>query len=395
MSELALNLRYAIRALRGNPGFTLTAILSVAIGIGANTAIFSVADALLLRPLPYADSGRLAILWNRSPGLDIAQDWFSTAQYFDIRSSHRGLEQSALAIGGFFNLTGDGEPERVGATRVSSSLLPMLGARAAHGRLISSDEDAPGHAPVVVLTHALWARRYGADPLIVGRSIQINGAPYQVVGVLAEGFELPHEVLPTLNGTDRTEIFLSLPLTLTGARNRGQEDYNILVKLRAGVSVPQAQAEMDSLTDRLRRDYPDYYPPNGGLTFSVVPLLDQVVGPVRRMLMVLLVAVGFVLLIACANVANLLLSRALARQREMGLRAALGAGRGHIVRQLLTESLLLALSGGAFGVCFAAWSMQAIHVFGAATVPRLRDIRIDGTALLFTFLLSLACGLLF
>src|SRR5207344_2050981 len=192
------DLRYALRAFAKSPGFTAAAILSLAIGIGANTAIFSITSALLLRPLPYKDADHLVILWNTSPGLGITQDWFSTAQYFDIKNGHQGFEQVAIAIGGNFNLTGQGDPERVCVMRVSSSLLPMLGAKPMQGRVFTADEDSLGHPATAVLTYGMWARRFGSDPSIVGRSITLNGATYQVVGVLPRGFVLPQEVLPLL-----------------------------------------------------------------------------------------------------------------------------------------------------------------------------------------------------
>lgn len=395
MNRWSQDLRFAVRSLAKQPWFTLAAVLSLAIGIGANTSIFSVANALLFRPLPYDSPDRLVILWNRSPGLGITQDWFSTAQYFDIKTGHHGFEQIAIAIGGNFNLTGQGEPERVGAIRVSSNLFSILGAHPALGRLLTPDEDSPGRPSTAVLTDGMWSRRFGRDPHIIGRSLIINGQTYEIVGVLLQGFSLPQETLPLLYGTEQAEIFLPLPLPASASQVRDHEDYNIIGKLKPGVSVAQAQAEMDIITARLRRQFPENYPPNGGLTFSIVPLLEQVVGNVRRSLWVLLGSVGFVLLIACANVANLMLSRALARQREIAVRTALGATRWHIVRQLLTESVLISTLGGALGLLICLLSVKWIHILGTKSIPRLQDVGVDARVLLFSLLLSFFSGILF
>jgi cell division protein FtsX len=395
LADLASDARYGLHTLVRNPSFACAAILSIAIGIGANTAIFSVVNALLLRPVPYQDADRLAILWNRSPGLNITEDWFSTAQYFDIKDGHHGFDQLAMAIGALVNLTNDGEPERVGAARISSALLPMLGVKAAHGRLFTQEEDAAGRTVSALLTHGMWVRRFGSSLDVIGRSITLNGQPVQVVGILPASFSLPRDVVPLLYGGEITEIYLSLPLSPAAPRTRDREDYNIVGRLRPGVSVAQAQAEMDTITARLRRDHPDVYPPNGGLTFSVVPLLEQAVGRIRLRLYLLLGAVAFVLLVACANVANLVLARALARQKEIALRAALGASRGRIVRQLLAESTLLALVGGGLGILLAYASLGAIRSLGPGTIPRLAEIGIDGRVLGFTLLASLGSGLLF
>jgi predicted permease len=395
MNRFAGNLLYAARGFAKNPGFTLATVLSLAIGIGATTAIFSVLSALLLHPLPYKDAERLVILWNRSPGLNITQDWFSPAQYFDIKNGHSGFDDVAIAIGGNDNLTGDGEPERIGTIHVSSNLLPMLGAQTATGRLFGKEDDVPGGAGNAVLSYGTWQRRYGGDPRIVGKSLAINGKPYTVIGVTAKSFLLPEEVLPTLGRAENGEILLPLPQDASAAQQRGHEDYNVMGKLKRGVTVAQAQAEMDALTARLRRDFPNFYPPNGGLTFGIVPLEEQVVGDARRSVLILMGAVSFVLLIACANVTNLLLSRALARQREMAIRSALGAGRGQITSQLLTESLLLGLVGGTLGVILAVFSVRLIHMLGTSSVPRLQDISVNGEVLLFTLLVSVLSGIVF
>jgi predicted permease len=374
----------------------LAAVLSLAIGIGANTAIFSAAHAILLKPLPYKDADRLAILWNRSPGLNIAEDWFSTAQYFDIKQQHSGLETVALALGANLSLTGtEGDAVRVGAIRVSSNLLPMLGTHAALGRLFTEAEDHPGQPAVALLSHALWSSRFGADPSIVNQKITLNGQPVTVAGVLPRGFSLPREVLPTLGVTEDGEIFLPLPLPDNASTIRTREDYNIMATLKPGVTLAAAQAEMDGLTARLRQDHPDVYPPNGGLTFSIVPIHEQVSGRIERPLVLLVGAVGFVLLIACVNVANLLLARAIARRREFAVRAALGASRGALVRLQLMEGAKLAAAGAALGVLLAAGAIRWIRALRPADVPRLDDITINLPVLAFTLGIAVLAALIF
>src|ERR1700678_882588 len=395
MGPLLQDIRYGLRGLAKSPGFTAVALLSLAIGISANTAIFSIVNTLLLRPLPYKDASRLVIFWNRSPGLGITEDWFSTAQYFDIKTEHHGFEDVAIAIGGNENLTGDGAPERVGTIYVSSNLLPMLGVEPARGRLFVSTEDADGSAGTAILGYGMWVRRYGSDPRVIGKSLTINGKTYQVIGILPRSFSLPREVLPTLGGAEQAEILLPLPLAPDAAQNRDHEDYNIIGKLKKGVALQQAQAEMDTITAGLRRDHPTNYPPNGGLTFGIVPLSEQVVGDSRGALFVLLFAVAFVLLIACANVANLQLSRALARQKEIAVRMAIGASRMRVARQLLTESVLLSLCGGALGVLLALASLKWVRILGPRSVPRLDAISIDGRVLLFALFISLISGTIF
>src|SRR5947207_9990294 len=246
------DLRYAFRVLGKSPGLTLVIILSLGIGIGANTAVFSVADALLLKPLPYPHPDRLALLWLRSPGIGIPQDWPSPGQYSDLQTQNHVFEEMTLAQGASFTLTGYDQPQRIEGLRTVSNLLPMLGARPLLGRILLPDEDKPGKPRVAVLSHAVWQRVFGADPLIINKSITLNGNPYTVVGVLRPEFSLNHEVMPTVNSIDRMDIFVPLPLGADLLKRRGDENYNILARLKPGVSTTQAQADVDIIAGRIR-----------------------------------------------------------------------------------------------------------------------------------------------
>jgi predicted permease len=392
VQQFLQDLRYGFRVLAKSPGLTLVIVLSLGIGIGANTAVFSVADALLLKPLPYPEPARLAILWLRSPGIGIPEDWPSPGQYLDIQQANHSFAQMAICIGTSGSLTGRDRPERVEVIHASSSLLEMLGARPFAGRLFTAEDDKSGKRPVVLLTHAFWKRLFNSDTGIVGKNIQLNGNTFSVAGILRPEFLLNHEVVPTVAGIDKADVLLSLPLAADAqTKQRGDENYNVLARLKPGATFESAQKDVDAIAARIRvADKRDRT-----FTISVVPLQEQVVGNVKRSLLVLLGSVALVLLIACANVANLLLSRAAGRQKEVAIRTALGAGASRVVRQLLTESVLLGMLGGVAGVLLAAWSLYVLRTMNPGNIPRLETIALDARVLAFTFAVSLLTGVIF
>jgi predicted permease len=345
----------------------------------------------LLRPLPYPQPDRLAAVWLHSPAIGILRDWPSPGQYIDIQSENHSFEQMALAQSRTFVLTGRDQPERIYGARTQSTLLEMLGAKPLLGRLLLPEEDKPGKPDVAILTERVWKRLFNADPGIIGKTIVLNSNPFIVAGVLQSGFVLTNEVMPSETPMDKMDIFAPLPLAADAAKNRRDENYNIMVRVKPGISVQQAQADIDVIASRIReKDKRD-----ASFGMHVVGLQEQVVGDVRRALLVLLGSVGLVLLIACANVANLLLTRAAAREKEVAIRTALGAGWQQIARQLLTESVLLGLLGGAAGLLVAQLSIYMVRAMNPGNIPRLEDIAINSAVLMFTFGVSLATGILF
>ncbi|MFN7929847.1 MAG: ABC transporter permease [Blastocatellia bacterium] len=377
------DLRYGARMLRQQPLFTLIAVLTLALGIGANTAIFSVINAVLLRPLPYPESDRLVLYNERSSQMDgMSISW---PNYADWRAQQTVFEEMGVYNRGDYNLTGAGQPERIRAGQVTASLFTTLRAQASLGRVFNADEDKPGGPPVVVLSAGLWQRRFGGDPQIIGKTLNFNDRNYTVLGVMPEGFRMP----------SRVEMWVPVGQLSDQAswKERGNHPglYGV-ARLKSGVTIEQARAAMDNVAVNLEKLYPNS---NQGNRVRIVSLLENYVSDVRRALWVLFGAVSFVLLIACANIANLLLARAATRQKELAVRAALGAGRGRIVRQLLTESLLLSVLGGGLGVLLATWGVDLILKASPNAIPRAAEIGLDRAVLGFTFVLALLTGLLF
>jgi putative ABC transport system permease protein len=382
--EMFQDLRYGVRMLLKQPGFTLIAVLTLGLGIGANTAIFSVVNAVLLRALPFKDTGRLVALWESNP--QNPQNEVAAANFLDWRAQNQVFEQLAALSYASVALTGEAEPERLQAVVVTPSFFATLGAQARLGRTFLPAEERPDAPRVVVLSHDLWQRRFAADPNLIGKTIMLNGLNRTVVGVMPPGFQLQ---FPTQRQVD---LWLPRIFTTTLSANRTAHFLYVFARLKPNVTTAQAQGEMETLARRLAEQYPNS---NTNVSVRLNPLQTQIVGKVRRPLLILLGAVACVLLIACANIANLLLGRAAVRQREFAIRAALGATRLRVIRQLLTESVMLAGLGGALGLLLAFWGIRLLIAISPATLPRLQEVGIDGQVLGFTLLVSLLTGLVF
>lgn len=383
MSEI----RYAVRQLLKSPGFALVAILGLALGIGANVAFFSVVNSIFLRPLPYREPDRLVRLSSTNDAQNLTRVGFSYSRYTAVQEQQQVFSDLALSIGNLFTLTGHGDPEQLVGLQASAALLPALGLQPTIGRNFSSAEDSPGGQHVVLISHALWQQRFNGDPSALGQALTLDGSPYVIIGVLPEA--------ATAFPLNQLQIWVprpkEVPFLAPSQLNGGGFFFQAIARLRPGVSLAQARDAMNVVASNYRAAYPANV--DAPSQIEVVPLLDDAVGQQRQSYLMLFGAVGCVLLIACANIANLVLARFAGRRREIAARFALGATRFDVIRQLVTESMLLAVLGGVVGVLLAQWALAALITFGADFIPRAIEIRIDPLALGFALAVSLVTGL--
>src|SRR5215213_9412444 len=383
LETLWQDVRFGVRMLVKSPTFTVVAVIALALGIGANSAIFSVVNTVLLRPLPYKDPEGLVMVWEDATKQGYPRDTPAAANFVDWRDQNQVFEGMAAIADESFNLTGSGEPERLEGRLVSANLFPILGVEPQIGRVFTAAEDQPGAQRVVLLSYALWQRRFGGDPGIVGQALTLNGESYAVVGVMPGRFQFP---------SSDDQAWVPIAFTQQDAGNRDRHYLQVLARLKPGVSLAQAQSEMSTIAARLQQQYPKN---NADVGANVQPLHEHLVGDIKPALLVLLGAVGLVLLIACANVANLLLARAAVRQKEIAVRVALGARRWRLIRQFLTESVLLSALGGLVGLAIAYGGLVLLKAFIPENISQAREISMDLKVLGFTFLVSVATGLIF
>jgi putative ABC transport system permease protein len=387
MNTLWQDMRYGARMLLKNPSFTLIAVITLALGIGANTAIFSVVNAALIRSFPYRDADRLVVVWEKSRQFE--HNTISPANFFDWQEQNNVFEGLAAFADTRANITSDGEPEEIPAQRITGNLFSVLGVNALLGRTITQDDSKPGQNNVVVISYGLWQRRFGGDPNVIGRKVILGTFENTIVGIMPPGFKW--HVRKNSLTSQVAELWTPWAVTNEFRQFRGRS-LSAVARLKPGASMQQARAEMEAIAGRLAEQYKQY---NSGYSVNLVPLRQQFAGDLRPALLVLMGAVGFVLLIACANVANLLLARAALRVPEIAVRAAMGASRGRIVRQLLTESLLLAAMGGVTGLLLAWWGADALIRLSPPELSDFQHVEISAPVLGFTFLVTLLTGVIF
>jgi predicted permease len=392
MGNLWQDVRYGFRTLVKSPGFTLVALAALALGIGANTAIFSVVNAVLLRGLPYRDAGQVMIVWEQNRARGGRNNVASVANFLDWQQQANSFQEMAAFYDAAFNLTGEGNPEEIPAQVTSGNLLTMLGTEPALGRVYTKEEAEPGRDDVVVIGHGLWQRRFGGAADIIGKKISLNGQNVTVLGVMPQGFKWFMKEGSRTGKAAELWTPTNFSAVMNGPTKGRGRFITVAGRLKPGVTPEQAQAEMTTIAARLEQQYARF---NTNMGVHVVPVREQLSGEIKTALYVLLGAVGFVLLIACANVANLMLARAASRQSEFSIRTALGAGRARIVRQLLTESMLLSILGGAFGLLIALWGVDALVALSPPNLLGMEKISLSLPVLAFTFLVSLLTGTVF